>query len=171
MNPESIYNQMLAQAWEELVGRWEGPLLYYIRRMVDDESEAWQVLQETWLDVVRNLPTLRLPEYFPKWLYRICRRKIITYYRRHRRESEFHEPAAGPPAGGEPEPDLRLENAEAVHWGLGRLRPVYREVLTLFFLQDLSVDEIAEVLSVPAGTVKSRLYHARRQLRTLLEDD
>jgi RNA polymerase sigma factor (sigma-70 family) len=175
----SIYNQLLVlrcqegqeDAWEELVSRWERPLLYYIRRMVDNESEAWQVLQETWLHAVKNLHRLNAPQCFPKWLYSICRREVIAYYRTHHREIEFYDQVSQAGYAGEPESDHQFENAEAVHWGLAQMKPGFREVLTLFFLQDLSIDEIADVLSVPAGTVKSRLYYARRQLRAILEGD
>ena len=177
MDKESIYNQLLVvrcqsgqeQAWEELVSRWEKPLLYYIRRMIDNEHQAWQVLQETWLQVVKNIATLRHPEYLPKWLYSICRRRIITYYRKHHRQAEFQEEISNGGCQCDIEPDGQFENAEAVHWGLGQIKPVFREVLTLFFLQDLSIEEIAEVLDIPAGTVKSRLYYARMQLRKILE--
>ena len=177
MRKEAIYNQLLAvrcqdgqaSAWEELVARWEKPLFYYIRRMVDNEHEAWQILQETWLHVIRNIGTLKCPSYLPKWLYSICHKKIVSYYRRHHRLVELRETLSST-APENHEPDRHFENAEAVHWGLGQIKPVFREVLTLFFLQDLSVIEIAEVLAVPAGTVKSRLYYAKQQLREILED-
>ena len=175
---EVIYNQLLVircrqgqeDAWSELVSRWEKPLLYYIRRMIDNEHQAWQVLQETWLHVVKSIDTLKCPEYLPKWLYSICRNKIVTYYRKHHRHAEFQEEISNNGCRNDFEPDTQLEDAEAVHWGLGQIKLTFREVLTLYFLQDLSIDEIAEVLDVPAGTVKSRLYHARQQLRKVLED-
>jgi RNA polymerase sigma-70 factor (ECF subfamily) len=178
MDKEAIYNQLLVircrqgqqQAWEELVSRWEKPLLYYIRRMIDNEHQAWQILQETWLHVVKSIDTLRCPEYLPKWLYSICHKKIVNYYRQRHRQAELRESIANNCEVSESECDSQFENAEAVHWGLGRIKPVSREVLTLFFLQDLSIDEIAEVLDVPAGTVKSRLYYARQQLRKTLEE-
>ncbi|MHC4292538.1 MAG: RNA polymerase sigma factor [Planctomycetota bacterium] len=178
MDKESIYNQLLVircrqgnqEAWGELVSRWEKPLLYYIRRMIDNEHQAWQILQETWLHVVKSIDTLKRPEYLPKWLYSICHHKIVTYYRQRHREAELCESIANGSEISETECDRQFENAESVHWGLGQIKPVSREVLTLFFLQDLSIDEIAEVLSVPAGTVKSRLYYARQQLRKVLED-
>ncbi|MHC4551349.1 MAG: RNA polymerase sigma factor [Planctomycetota bacterium] len=178
MSKEAIYNQLLvlrcqsgqAPAWDELVGRWEKPLIYYIRRMVDDEPQAWQILQEVWLQVVKNIHTLRRPEYLPKWLYSICHHKIVSYYRKSHRQAEFQTELCQEAHRDNHEPDVQFENAEAVHWGLEKLKPVFREVLTLFFLQDLSVEEIAEVLDVPAGTVKSRLYYAKKQLRDVLED-
>jgi RNA polymerase sigma factor (sigma-70 family) len=178
MDKEAIYNQLLVircrqgqeQAWTELVSRWEKPLLYYIRRMIDNEHQAWQVLQETWLHVVKSIDTLKCPEYLPKWLYSICHHKIITYYRQRHREAELHESIANRCEIPESECRGQFENAEAIHWGLGQIKPVSREVLTLYFLQDLSINEIAEVLDVPAGTIKSRLYYARLKLRKILED-
>lgn len=179
MDKDSIYNQLLVLrcrqgtdgAWEELVSRWERPLLYYIRRMVEDEQEAWQILQETWLHVVKGIPTLKYPEFLPKWLYSICRKMIMTYYRKHHRDMQYLQDTLNNGEVKDVEPGTHFENAEAVHWGLMQLSPAFREVLTLFFLQDLSLDEIAEVLKIPAGTVKSRLYYARRQLYKILEVD
>lgn len=66
---------------------------------------------------------------------------------------------------------LILENAELVHFGLGRLGMAEREILTLYFLDDLTIDEIAALLEIPAGTVKSRLFKARRDLRRVLEEE
>ena len=65
--------------------------------------------------------------------------------------------------------NFSFDDAEQVHYGLGRLSLPHREVLTLFFLQDLSIEHISEVLSVPQGTVRSRLYHAKRMLKAILE--
>ena len=178
MDKEAIYNQLLVircrqrqeQAWTELVSRWEKPLLYYIRRMIDNEHQAWQVLQETWLHVVKGIDSIKRPEYLPKWLYSICHHKIVSYYRQQHRHTELQDAISSGLDSYEPNGDLPFENAEVVHWGLGQIKPVSREALTLYFLQDLSIGEIAEVLDVPAGTVKSRLYHARQQLRKVLED-
>jgi RNA polymerase sigma-70 factor (ECF subfamily) len=70
---------------------------------------------------------------------------------------------------GVAEEQLNLENAELVHFGLSRLGLMEREVLTLCFLDDLSIAEIAIVLEIPMGTVKSRLFKARHDLRRVLE--
>ena len=66
---------------------------------------------------------------------------------------------------------MSLDDAEQVHYGLRRISLPHREILTLFFLQDLSVEEIADVVGIPFGTVKSRLYYAKRALRTVLEKE
>ena len=70
----------------------------------------------------------------------------------------------------EPEPTFTAEDAGAVHAALDKLSLPHREVLTLFFLKDLSTAEIAEVVGIPPGTVKSRLHHARKSLKAVLSE-
>jgi RNA polymerase sigma factor (sigma-70 family) len=155
-------------AWEELVARWERPLLYYLRRMARSEGEAVAWLQDTWVRVFTSLGTLSDPARLAAWLYTLARRVAL----RHLGDIADGR-GAELDAEGEPDPGrdaLReFEDAEAVHWGLARLAPAQREVLVLFFLEDLSLREIAEVLGIPVGTVKSRLHKARGELRSLLE--
>jgi len=68
-----------------------------------------------------------------------------------------------------PDAQLDFDNAEQIHYGFGRLPLIHREVLSFFFLQDLSIEEVAALLEVPIGTVKSRLHHAKRALKAILE--
>lgn len=155
-------------AFEELIQRWERPLFYYIRRLVEDEQQSWQVLQETWLKVLQGIDRLREPHKLSAWLYSIARKTAMSYLRKKYSEqtllmenNELHEMEAT-------SENINFENAERVHYGLSRLSIYHREVLTLFFIEDLSVKDIAEVLEIPSGTVKSRLYHAKKALKTLL---
>jgi RNA polymerase sigma factor (sigma-70 family) len=155
-------------AWEELVAIWERPLLYYLRRMARSEGEAVAWLQDTWVRVFTSLGTLSDPARLAAWLYMIARRVALrnlgAIAEARGDEIDVHD-------GADPGRDTlrELEDAEAVHWGLDRLAPAQREVLVLFFLEDLSLREIAEVLGIPVGTVKSRLHTARGELRSLLE--
>jgi RNA polymerase sigma-70 factor (ECF subfamily) len=160
------------QAFEELIGAWESRLLYYLRRLVATESEAWDVLQDTWLRMFKGIRSLKSPERLPTWLYQIARCAAMDHWRgRYRAEiqlAEADQVAEIEQIAG-PEGAESFENAEQVHHALGQLSPAHREVLTLFFLQDLSQDEMAEVLGIPLGTVKSRLWCAKRALRAVLE--
>lgn len=155
-------------AWEELVASWERPLLYYLRRMARSEGEAVAWLQDTWVRVFTSLGTLSDPARLAAWLYTIARR-VAQRHLGAIAEARGDEIDADD--GADPGRDTlrELEDADAVHWGLGRLAPARREVLVLFFLEDLSLREIAEVLGIPVGTVKSRLHKARSELRSLLE--
>jgi RNA polymerase sigma factor (sigma-70 family) len=158
-------------AWEELIRTWELRLLYFIRRIVCDEADAWDVLQETWLRVLKGIGSLSDPGSLAPWLYRVAHNTALRHTRACEPpyESLDNHPdvlAEGP--GGGP---LQLEDAEQVHRGLLSLSLPHREVLTLFFLEDLSVEEVATVLGVPPGTVKSRLYYAKRDLRKVLAEE
>jgi RNA polymerase sigma-70 factor (ECF subfamily) len=157
-------------AWDELVDRWNDRLLYYLRRLIDHEHDATNALQEVWLQAFRGIRRLRDRSRLAPWLYTIARRTAMNHFRTQfaRRESTDGEVIAESISEDSDE-QLDLENAELVHFGLGRLGLPEREALTLFFLDDLSTGEIAELLEIPAGTVKSRLHKARRDLRRILE--
>src|SRR5512142_1064691 len=71
-------------ALAELVSLWEWPLLYYLRRLLDRVEDAWDALQETWLNALRELPRLRDERAFPAWLYTIARRVALRQRRRRR---------------------------------------------------------------------------------------
>jgi RNA polymerase sigma-70 factor (ECF subfamily) len=154
----------------ELVERWERPLFYYIRRLVDTEEDAWDLLQDVWMKVIQGIGKLREPRYFSTWLYRVARNTAISHLRKKgptrsltTDEGEMEIP------DGNPEDSIRNLEAAEVHRALDALSLPHREVLTLRFLEDFSLAEIAEVTGVPEGTVKSRLHHAKRSLREAVE--
>lgn len=157
-------------AWEELVERWNGRLLYYLRRVIDDEQEAWNALQEVWIKALRGIRSLRDKRRLAPWLYSIAHHTAMSHYRKRYTRLEQNEAVQIDGLGDAgPSNDVRFENAELVHFGLGQLGIAQREILTLYFLEDLSTAEIAKVLGIPAGTVKSRLFKARHDLRRVLE--
>jgi RNA polymerase sigma factor (sigma-70 family) len=176
---DAIYCELLVlrcqrgqkDALEELVSSWEKRLFYYIRRLIDDEQTAWQVLQETWLKVLPGIRKLREPRKLPAWLYSIARKTAISHLRAEYKRQALFETDEIANSSEQENCELSLDDAEQIHYGLGRISLPHREILTLFFLQDLSLQEIACVLSVPRGTVKSRLHYARRALRAVLEKE
>jgi len=156
---------------EELVRTWEKQLFYYIRRLVDDEQAAWQILQETWVKVLRGIKKLRDPRNLPAWLYSIARKTAMSHLRAEYAKRAILEESEKLCDAEDNSQNLAFEDAEQVHYGLSRISLPHREVLALFFLQDLSVEEIAGVLEIPEGTVKSRLYYAKQALRVVLEKE
>jgi RNA polymerase sigma-70 factor (ECF subfamily) len=183
-DPERIFDELLVlrcrrgdvTAWKELVARYEKRLHYFIRRLVGSERDAWDLLQQTWLAAMKGIHRLDEPRTLRTWLYRIARNTAISHLRR-----SGNDPASVDPS------DLRhvsddqddshedadtffgADAAERVHEALAELSVPHREVLTLHFLEDASVEEIAAVTGVPPGTVKSRLYYAKRALRSVIE--
>lgn len=174
---EQIYDELLALrcrrgdagAWRELIAAWEPRLFYYVRRLVPQESDAWDVLQQTWLGAYRNIRSVDDPKALAAWLYRIARNQAISHRRRGGRAADLLEIIGEEPSASDDSDLAEFENAEAVHRRLDELSLAHREVLTLHFLADLSIEQIAGVLGVPVGTVKSRMHHGKRALRGLLE--
>jgi RNA polymerase sigma-70 factor (ECF subfamily) len=157
------------QALGELIGYWEDRLYYYVRRLVATEEDASDVLQQTWIRVIKGIKSLDDPERLPPWLYKIARCTALSHWRTHHRIHDPLEENGDLAAITAPEEDEHFDNAEQVHHGLSRLTLAHREVLTLHFLEDLSLEQMAEVLDIPPGTVKSRLYYAKRALRAVLD--
>jgi RNA polymerase sigma-70 factor (ECF subfamily) len=173
---DAIYQELLVlrcrrgekAAMEELVRTWEKRLLYFIRRLVDEEQDAWDVLQQTWLRVLSGIGGLHEPGSLGPWLYQVARHAAFNHSQvraTYRRFLEDYQAMA--PEDENPRRD-DIENAEELHRGLVQLPLPHREVLTLFYLEDFAIGEIAAILDVPAGTVKSRLHHAKKALRGLL---
>ena len=121
--------------------------------------------------MLRGIKKLREPRKLPAWLYSIARKTAMSHLRAEYSNRALLQDNKNLADIEDDTDNLAFENAEQVHYGLGQISLHHREVLTLFFLQDLSVEEVGEVLQIPAGTVKSRLYHARWALKTVLEKE
>ncbi|WP_412792314.1 RNA polymerase sigma factor [Streptomyces sp. MS06] len=156
------------EAFRELVAVWHPALRRYVRGMVGSPHLADDLAQEAWVAVVRGLPRLRQPERFAPWLFTIARRTVTDHLRQTYKTPETAmEDATTVVADDELSGVLTTMQIEA---GLAALPPSEREVLILFHLEDLPLASCAEVLGVPAGTVKSRLHRARRMLRNHLAE-
>jgi len=154
-------------AFDELVDRWHAPLWRYLRRMVDHDESAEDLLQETWLGVVRGMVKLREPASLVSWLFGIARRVLMDHLRQKYRQAAVNDERIDQQA------DLNFEfenrdNIEQLLHELEQLPVPQRELVSLYYLEELSIDEVARVLEIPAGTVKSRLYHARQALKQSL---
>jgi RNA polymerase sigma-70 factor (ECF subfamily) len=154
------------KAFETLVELWQEQLWLYARRLTDCPETAWDVLQETWVTIIRRLDTLRDFNSFQKWAYRILTSKSADIVRRKKRESEatkqyFNKSMADENSGAE-----QRENVKERIEGLAYEQ---RAVLLLRFYEKMSIRQIAEVLKVPEGTVKSRLHRSLKELKILLK--
>ena len=153
------------EAFEGLVKLWERPLFYYLRRLAPSEADAWDVLQETWLRVVRAMGTVRVPRTFPAFLYATARNVAVS---RLRIRVEEGMRGGAEEVADEGDAVVAFDDAEQVHHALDQLPLAQREALTLYFLEDLSIEEMARVLDVPVGTVKSRLHYAKVALKRVI---
>src|SRR5438270_2498035 len=136
-------------AAEQLVALFEKPLLYYLRRLLGSEDDAWDLLQETWISAFRGLPRLRDSRALPAFLYHTARNHALALLRHRQADIRLYAVVDTPRNCTEPELSFTAEDAAAVHAGLDRLSLPHREVLTLFFLKDLTINEIATLLGIP----------------------
>jgi len=151
-------------AFDDLIRRWALPLRRYVQRVVGDSESADELVQDIWLGVIQGIRRLQDPARFRSWLFGIAHRRLMDRLRgRYLAPAGDNEAADEIPANL-PDPDRGLE-ARELERGLRRLPPFEREVLSLFYLEELSLAEVAQVLAIPVGTVKSRLFRARNLLR------
>ena len=166
-------------AFRVLVERYERPVYGILLRMVRRVETAEDLAQETFLKAFRALGRFDPERKFSSWLFKIAHNAALDALRR-----EGHEPLSldAPLSDGDEPPELpadpRAENpfertagrdlGRALEGALRKLRPQYREILLLRFVEELSYEEMAEVLGAPLGTVKIHLFRARRDLARAL---
>jgi RNA polymerase sigma-70 factor, ECF subfamily len=150
-------------AFSDLVRRWQEPLWRYARNLTNEDDAAWEVVQETWFAVAKGLPKLQDAACFPAWCYQILSHKARDWIRRESRRRKAHQgyqadhpgPATDPPA----------QAGQSLDEVLKGLPADMREILLLRYDRDFNTAEIADILAIPEGTVKSRLFYARNQIR------
>ena len=160
-------------AFELLVRRHEKTIFNLVYRMLGDYDEAAEISQEVFLSAFRAVGQFRGDANFSTWLYRIAlnhastRRKTLGTKQRKIMSIENADPLSDP----QPDPSDVLEKKEIrerVQSALNQLDPEDAEVILLRDLQDIPYDEVARMLEIPIGTVKSRLHRARRALKSRL---
>jgi len=156
------------EALDGLARRWTPRLLRYAARLLGGSGEAAEtardVVQETWVGAIRGLRGLRDPAQFPAWIYGIATRKCADAIRTSMRRRRLDADADTDRPVTSPTSEQQIDLATAIRG----LPPIHRAAVHLFYVEDLSVEEIASVLGIPAGTVKSRLHHAREALKRQL---
>ena len=154
-------------AMEELYLRFNQPLGYYLRRLLNcDDSK--DVEQEVWLAVIRRIGRLRAPEAFVVWLYQIARSKAINRLADRRALLSLEE-QDGEILVDDSEQEFTSDDVASVHGAMSQLSTAHREVLVLRFMENLSYEQIAEVIGCKLGTVRSRIHHAKLALRNHLK--
>lgn len=176
---ERIYDELLVvsaatgdrAALERLVARWQPRLLRHAWRLVNDAERARDLVQESWIEILRGLMRLDDAAAFPAWACQIVTRRCYRAFGQAQREpfeaeeaGLLHEPTQPEHASPEFGSDIG-KVADAMQ----ALPFSQRAALALFYLEGMSVAEISVALDVPPGTVKTRLMHARRKLRERLE--
>lgn len=166
-------------AYEALVAAYEKNVYNLALRMTGNPADAEDMAQEAFLKAYRSLSEFRGDSKFSVWLYRIVSNVCLDFLRRQKRrqayslsveDDEGEETQLDIPDTAQSPEDLleRKLTREAVHQGLALLPPDQRQILLLREIQGLSYEEIADVLGIEVGTVKSRIFRARKKLCAFL---
>lgn len=169
-------------AFEELVLEYEKKVYNVALRMLNNSEDAADMTQEAFIKAYNSLQSFRGDSKFSVWLYRIVSNVCLDFLRSKNRrptvslsvEDDDGEDAQLDVADESQSPELLLDRKltrDSVRRGLDSLPPDYRQILLLREIQGLSYDEIAQALSLEVGTVKSRIFRARKRLCTFLIDD
>jgi len=171
-------------AFGNLVDAYQDRIYGYLSRMLSDPNEAEDVAQETFVRAYRSLSRFRGASSFHTWLYRIASNLAIDVARKRKRQDGATYSLDAPVEVGDNEYDREIpdesnapeeiseqrEVQQTVRRAMGELPDKLRDVIVLYELQGESYEDIAETLDVPLGTVKSRLFNARGQLKERLQD-
>lgn len=172
-------------AYRELVTRYERPVFSLVFRMVRDRETAEDLSQETFIKVLNNLDRYS-PEFkFSSWLFKIANNLTIDHLRRRRVDTISIEGAPDAVTvesaratsiavvSQDQSPLEELESRElgtAIEAAIAQLRPEYRACILLRHVEDRSYEEIAEIVKLPLGTVKTYIHRARHELRAALDE-
>lgn len=154
-------------AFDRLLRRYERSFYLHIFRIIGDETRSYEVLQNSYLAMVRSIHNLRSQKKFRAWALGLCTRMALRSLRQHGtfgRETTLESD----PLDRAPLPDELIgdkERREEILRQVGELTPPLRSVILLHFFEELPLAEVAAALEIPLGTVKSRLHAGLRALR------
>lgn len=154
-----------SESLAQLVDLWQPRLWPFARVLTGDDESAWDVMQETWLAVLRDLQRLQDPARFRPWVFRIVRNKAADRVRHsiQERKALARQTSEAPDECVHPREDMRDL--------LGAMPEQDASLLALHYLEGVTYEEMAAILEVPTGTIKSRLHAARGRLRAILENE
>jgi RNA polymerase sigma factor (sigma-70 family) len=151
-----------------LAARWQRRLLAHAVRLLGDGEAARDAVQAGWIDIVRGVPRLDDAHAFPAWVYRIVTRRCAGRIRSNQRQRALAAALAAQPVV---ETEAPVDDHAGLHAAIRALPPEQRAAIGLYHFENLLLAEVAVALAVPVGTVKTRLFHARRKLLAILEGD
>jgi RNA polymerase sigma-70 factor (ECF subfamily) len=171
-------------AYRELIGRYERPVFSVIYRMIRDREQAEDLAQETFIKVFNALDRYNPKYKFSSWIFKIAHNTTIDLLRRkepetlsldgspHARTEEQAEASSLTAVSHDEDPEQYTSSQEVgseIEEALDHLRPEYREALVLWHIEGRPYEEIAEIMDLPLGTVKTYIHRGRNELRGLLE--
>lgn len=166
-----------AGAFESLIKGHQRLCWDIVFRLVHHNEDAHDLCQETFIRVHRNLPSYRFESALRTWIGRIAYNVAMTHLQRHRVPTiSLSHASQDTDSVGDVSDGIDVEavvsdheRAQRLHAAVHALPPLQRTILTLYYMDECSIPEIAEITEIPEGTIKSHLYRTRLELRATLE--
>jgi RNA polymerase sigma-70 factor (ECF subfamily) len=158
-------------AMQTLFARHRTPVYRWLLRLVGNESVAEDLLSDVFLDVWRQAGRFQARSAVSTWLLAIARFKALSA-RRTRKDSELDETIEATVADTADDPEVVLAKKhrdQVVREAINELSPEHKEIIDLVYYHEKSVDECAQILGVPSGTVKTRMFYARKKLAEMVK--
>ncbi len=176
---EHIYEEYLVSSAKlgdqrafDLLYKLRAPKLFaHANRLLGNLDQAHDATQDTWVEILKGLPRLTDDRAFASWAYKITTRRCARMIKTQQSQRKLATGLKGEVTPPSPEPGPGAADAHTVRSALSELPPDQRATVALFYLEDLSVAEVAHALDIPTGTVKTRLMHARAKLKETLKGD
>lgn len=159
-----------AEAFGTLVERYDRAVYHLAYRTLHDQEEARDVAQEAFFKAFRSLRTFKPGSKFSTWIFAITYHACCDRLARRKRFSNDELPDKADPSAGPEVQAIAQDEAQRLRAAIESLPEKYRTVITLYHLQGRQYEEIAQVLGIPMGTVKTHLFRAKEQLRRLLNE-
>jgi len=157
------------EAYAEIINRYEDKLMRYALYLTGDDDKAADVVQEAFIKAYINLNGFDIRKKFSSWIYRIVHNEAMSVLRKHHKDVAIFEDVDFD-SGIDLENDLIKQELQArTHYCLGKMPILYREPLSLYFLEDKSYDEISDILRIPIGTVGTRINRAKVLMRKICQ--
>ena len=171
VDDQTLVTEALAgrgEAFGTLVERYDRAVYHLAYRTLRDSEEARDVAQEAFFKAFRSLRTFRPGAKFSTWIFSIAYHACCDRLSRRKRYSNEELPERADPGAGPEQQAIAGDEARRLRAAIAQLPEKYRSVITLYHLQGSQYDEIAQVLGIPIGTVKTHLFRAKEQLRRTL---
>ncbi|MCF6304709.1 MAG: RNA polymerase sigma factor [Rhodobacteraceae bacterium] len=174
-NKNQIYEEFLVisaqmgdrKSLEALIKHRSPQLFSHACGLMGNREEAADIVQDAWLEITRGLRNLKEPRAFSTWAYRIVSRRCAKAIGQNIKHRNIAKTQAEMPKPDQPD----QSDVQAIRGAINALPPGQSVTIRLFYLEDFSVKQVAAALDIPVGTVKTRLMHARKTLKSILKGD
>lgn len=179
-SPNQILDELLVlkcqdgdiTAFKSLVSRWHNRLRRHAWYLTQDWEAAGDIVQDAWLDIIRTIRRLKDPSSFRNWAYRIVGNKATDWVRRKQRQRTLwteiaHQKESAGDSTAQQENKSHVQSI--IQQGIKALSTSSQQILSMKYMDHMSTQEISQALGIPVGTVKSRLHHAREQLKQVIQ--